>query len=208
MDVKAVYTDIDGTVTHGSSIFDLLRFDAGRRDQTRAGETFVAALTDAARAGTPRAVTNRRYFRWWAGRTVADVDDTARAWLDRQRSDGGPWFVDTVADEIEAHLARGAHLVAVSASFPPALAAVRTRWPGMSLLTTIAHVRDGRYTGTVETPLVGQAKADAVISHAQLHGVDLSEAVGYGDHASDLPFLRILGSGYLVGQRGCMVPVG
>ncbi|MGI5187390.1 HAD family hydrolase [Promicromonospora sp. CA-289599] len=206
--MKAVYTDIDGTVTQGTSIFDLLRFDAGRRDQVRVGEAFINALTEAARAGTPRAVTNRRYFRWWTGRTVDDVDSTAREWLDRQRSDGGPWFVDTVADEIETHVARGARLVAVSASFPPALVAVRARWPGMCLLTTEAHVRDGRYTGTVETPLVGQAKADAVLEHAQLYGVDLSQTVGYGDHASDLPFLRVLGAGYLVGQHGRTVRVG
>ncbi|SMF42212.1 HAD superfamily phosphoserine phosphatase-like hydrolase [Cellulosimicrobium cellulans J34] len=206
MTAVAVYTDVDGTLRRGSTIFDLLRYDADRSGRVAEGERFLRSLREAAAAGTPREVTNRRYFAWWRGRAVDDVARVARDWA----AAGGPWAeqpVPPVLAAVERYRRAGARVVAVSAAFEPALVGVRERWVEADVLATRAVVRDGRYTGDVVEPLVGEAKARAVRAHAATHGIPLERCAGFGDHASDLPFLRAVGTGTRVGPGDRLVPV-
>lgn len=108
-------------------------------------------------------------------------------------------FLEPVASLLDAHAAAGRRLVAVTASFGPALERVRRRWPTLELLCTEPVVAGGRYTGGITKALVGDAKAQAVRRHAALSGVDLASSYAYGDHSSDLPFLALAGESMLVG---------
>ena len=54
--------------------------------------------------------------------------------------------------------------------------------------------RDGRYTGRLSTPpLVGEARAGWLRSHARTTGADLKRSYAYADSHSDLPLLRAVG---------------
>lgn len=206
MTVVAVYTDVDGTLRRGSTIFDLLRFDAERAGRGAEGERFLRSLREAAAAGSPREATNRRYFGWWRGREVDDVVRVAHAWS----AAGGPWAeqpVSPVLAAVERYRRAGARVVVVSAAFAPALLGLRQRWPEADVLATRAVVRDGRFTGDVVEPLVGEAKVRAVRVHAETHGIPLERSAGFGDHESDLPFLRAVGAGTWVGPDDRLVPV-
>jgi HAD superfamily hydrolase (TIGR01490 family) len=56
------------------------------------------------------------------------------------------------------------------------------------------HVRDGRYTGYLDTPpLVGEARAAWLRRYALASGLDLSRSFGYGDSYSDRPLLETVG---------------
>jgi HAD superfamily hydrolase (TIGR01490 family) len=56
------------------------------------------------------------------------------------------------------------------------------------------HVRDGVYTGFLDTPpLVGEARAAWLRRYAGASGLDLSRSYGYGDSYSDRPLLEAVG---------------
>lgn len=195
---QAVYTDIDGTVTAYNTIFEFLRFDAGNSRKAEA-EEFLEGLRAAARNGVPRSVTNARYFSWWRGRRVGDVQELGERWADVQAGSPDDWsFLEPVTSLLDKHTAAGRRLVAVTASFEPALLHVRRRWPNLELLCTRPLLAGDSYTGEIEGALVGEAKAEAVLTHAAEHGVDLSASFAYGDHSSDLQFMALAGQSLLV----------
>jgi HAD superfamily hydrolase (TIGR01490 family) len=195
---QAAYTDIDGTVTAYNTIFAFLRFDAGHFRKAEA-EGFLEGLRAAARSGVPRSVTNARYFSWWRGRSVSEVRELGERWADFQAASPDSWaFLEPVASLLDKHTAAGRRIVAVSASFEPALVRVRRRWPHLELLCTFPTAANGIYTGDIEEALVGDAKARAVAAHAARFSVDLSRSFAYGDHSSDLPFMALAGESLLV----------
>lgn len=196
---QAAYTDIDGTVTAYNTIFEFLRFDAAEHARSGEADEFLAALRTAAAHGVPRSVTNARYFRWWHGRTVAEVAELGERWADLQAEEPAEWpFLEPVESLLDAHREAGRQLVAVTASFEPALVRVRRRWPHLELLCTRPLVAGDRYTGGIQEALVGDAKAEAVLAHALRNNVDLAGSFAYGDHHSDLPFMTLAGESLLV----------
>ncbi|UVJ39022.1 HAD family phosphatase [Arthrobacter sp. CJ23] len=196
---QAVYTDIDGTVTAYNTIFEFLRFDAADRSCAGEAEEFLAGLRSAASNGVPRSVTNARYFGWWRGRSVAEVKELGERWADLQAESPDTWpFLEPVASLLDAHAMSGRRIVAVTASFAPALVRVRRRWPQLELLCTAPRSAHGLYTGDIEEALVGDAKARAVAAHAAAHAVDLAASFAYGDHHSDLQFMALTGESLLV----------
>ncbi|MDQ4504042.1 HAD-IB family phosphatase [Sinomonas sp. ASV322] len=204
---QAVYADVDGTITRYTTIFDFLLFDARLRGVEPEGRAFLASLRERAAAGEPRTATNTHYFTWWAGRAADDVDAVAHAWAEGLgRRDG--LFHEGVALRLERARLQGSRLVAVTASFRPALRHVLERLPDLELLCAELETGpDGRYTGAIDAPLVGDAKALRVRAHAEAFGIELARCEAYGDHPSDLPFLRAAGWAWLVGADGELVPV-
>ncbi|GAA4142602.1 haloacid dehalogenase-like hydrolase [Leifsonia shinshuensis] len=199
---QAAYTDVDGTVVAYNSIFELLRFDAAERLRCAEADEFLAGLRAAAARGVPRSETNARYFRWWQGRSVTEVAELGERWADFQADSPMRWqFLEPVASLLDGHTRNRRRIVAVTASFEPALVRVKRRWPQLQILCTLPRIRNSRYTGEIEEALVGAAKARAVASHAAEHGVDLAASLAYGDHDSDLPFMALTGESLLVGPK-------
>lgn len=199
---QAAYTDIDGTVTAYNTIFDFLRFDAAGHARGKEAEEFLGGLRAAALNGVPRSVTNARYFHWWHGRSVAEVDELGEHWADLQDGEPENWaFLEPVTSLLDSHAESGRRLVAVTASFGPALVRVRRRWPNLDLLCTRPLVANGTYTGGIEEALIGDAKARAVRAHALANNVDLAGSFAYGDHHSDLQFMSLAGESLLVDDR-------
>lgn len=197
---RLVIADADGTLLRINSLFSLLRFDAQRRNVREQGERFLADLRTHRERGAPRAVTNRRYFTWWQDRSVEEVENLAREW---SRSALGPrnFFHSAVIAHVARHLAAGRDLVVVSASFRPALEPIVQRFPQARLICTEPTVSDGRYTGEVCLPLVGEAKKEAVIELLRDRNANLADSIGYGDHHSDAPFMALLGLRVVIGTR-------
>jgi HAD superfamily hydrolase (TIGR01490 family) len=55
------------------------------------------------------------------------------------------------------------------------------------------EARDGVWSGSVDGPLYGVQKADAVRAWSEKHGIDLASSYAYSDHYSDVPFLALAG---------------
>jgi HAD superfamily hydrolase (TIGR01490 family) len=98
------------------------------------------------------------------------------------------------------HAAAGDLTLLVSGSFPACLDPI-ARYVGADVvLCSLPEIRDGRYTGRIAVPMLGEAKAAAVRGAAAEHGVLLAESHAYGDHASDLPILDLVGHPVVVGD--------
>lgn len=201
---QAAYTDVDGTVVAYNTIFEFLRFDANLRNSGTEATTFLAGLRASAQSGVPRSVTNAQYFSWWRGRTVAEIAELGEHWADSQEQASESWrFLEPVTSLLDEHTRLGRQIVAVTASFPPALVRVQRRWPHMVVVpTTALSTKDGVYTGEIAEAMVGDAKARAVVVHAERCGIDLTASYAYGDHHSDLPFMSLVGESLLVGPSG------
>ena len=99
---------------------------------------------------------------------------------------------------MRAHQARGEQAVVVSASLIDLVQPLADRLGLDAAIGSRAAIRDGRYTGAVETFLHGQAKADAVREYAAVHGIDLAASSAYTTARSDIQLLQAVGHPHAV----------
>jgi HAD superfamily hydrolase (TIGR01490 family) len=96
------------------------------------------------------------------------------------------------------HQARGEPTVVVSASLIDLVEPLAKRLGLDGAIASRAEARDGRFTGTAETFLHGNAKAEAVRTYAAEHGIDLARSSAYTDSRSDIELLQVVGHPYAV----------
>jgi HAD superfamily hydrolase (TIGR01490 family) len=106
-------------------------------------------------------------------------------------------FPDAIS-RMRDHQARGEPAVVVSASLIDLVEPLAERLGLDGAIASRAAIRDGRYSGEVETFLHGPAKADAVRAYAANHGIDLAAASAYTDSRSDIELLETVGHPYAV----------
>ncbi len=106
-------------------------------------------------------------------------------------------FPDAIA-RMRAHQARGEQAVVVSASLIDLVQPLADRLGLDGAIGSRAVIRDGRYTGEVETFLHGKEKADAVRQYAETHGIDLQASSSYTDSRSDIQLLEAVGHPHAV----------
>jgi HAD superfamily hydrolase (TIGR01490 family) len=196
----AAFFDVDHTLITGASMFELLAHEVatGRRGRDDHERT-MRELRAMKAAGMPRAEVNRAYYRAHAGRAVAEVAAAGASWFAAACRDHG-LFRPHVRDRLRAHAAAGHAVVLVSGSFPPCLDPIVAHVGADRLLCSRPEVRDGRYTGELAEPMIGERKAMAVCRAAVAGGFALDDSYAYGDHESDLPFLGVAGHPVVVGD--------
>ncbi len=106
-------------------------------------------------------------------------------------------FPDAI-QRMRAHQARGEPAIVVSASLIDLVQPLADRLGLDAAIGSRATIRDGRYTGEVETFLHGQAKADAVRQYAEANGIELAASSAYTDSRSDIQLLQAVGHPYAV----------
>ncbi|GAA3226193.1 HAD family hydrolase [Oerskovia jenensis] len=221
----AAYLDVDGTLTTGVTLFELLRFDAAERGAEPEAETFLRSIAAMREAGVTRAERNRHYFGWWAGRSVEEVEHVGRRWFASVRAGrapgtGGSGAADAgdaagragvlrpqVVSLVERHRRAGHVVVLVSGSFAPALAPLAEVLGGAHLLVTDPEVQEGRFTGRVAVPMIGEAKVRAVAEHARREGISLPGSAAYGDDLSDAGYMGLTGHPTVVAAPGAPLAV-
>lgn len=203
----AALFDVDGTLITTTSLFSFLRhwFAALGRP---AGDypRFRARLAAMTAAGVPRAQTNKAYFRAYAGHDAAEVAEHGRAWFEQELSRGG-LFHPEVLSRLREHAEDGLLTVLVSGSFPACLEPIREHVAPDVVICSRPTIRDGRYTGEIDEPMIGAAKAAAVRRLAAAEGIDLDRSYAYGDHPSDVPILRCAGHPVQVGDDAALTVI-
>jgi len=195
----AALFDVDGTLITTTSLFSFLRsWFAVLGRPAEDYQRFRATLAAMTASGVPREQTNRSYFRAYAGHDAAAIAEHGRRWFAEEAARGG-LFHDEVLSRLREHAADGSLVVLVSGSFPACLDPIRERIRPDVLICSRPVIRDGVYTGEVEVPMIGEAKAHAVRRLAAERGLDLGRSYAYGDHLSDLPILRCVGHPVQVG---------
>ena len=109
-------------------------------------------------------------------------------------------FNKRVLTTLRRHHRAGEVIVLVSGSFPPCLDPIAAFVCADLVLCSRPQVREGRYTGDLAVPMVGERKAAAVRAEAAARGIALEHSLAYGDHLSDLPLLDLVGHPVVVGD--------
>lgn len=194
------FFDVDGTLITVRSIFRFLEFDmAARGLPATEYDRAMRQLGKLHAARVPREDVNRAYFGLWAGLDEAETVARGVRWFETER-DRGELFHPDVLAAFRRHAQTGHRTVLVSGSFPACLDPIAELLGADAVLCSRPEVRAGCYTGRIATPMIGEAKAAAVRAEVVAHRLDLSASFAYGDHSSDLPVLRLVGSPVVVGD--------
>jgi HAD superfamily hydrolase (TIGR01490 family) len=196
----AAFFDVDDTLIAVKSIFRFLAYDLAQRN--RPPQEYADAMQQIGSlhaAGVSREDVNRAYFTLWTGLSERETAEHGRRWFESER-DGGELFHPEVLAAFRRHAQAGHRTVLVSGSFPACLDPIAAFLNADAVLCSRPEVRDGRYTGRLDVPMIGAAKAAAIRAYGQIHGIDLSASYAYGDHSSDLRVLTLVGEPVVVGD--------
>lgn len=190
----AAFFDLDRTLVHGSSLL-ALGWPLYRAGFISAKTLLRGGLSQLifAKRGTPTAQLDTIAQR--IGGLFAGIDVAHLA----TRMDGAvPQYVvprlyrKSVAI-LREHQRRGDRVYIVSAS-PKEIVEPIARYLGVDgVIATVAEVKNGIYTGKVESYCHGPIKAARIREIASLENVDLSRSSAYSDGVSDLPMLESVG---------------
>ncbi|MEC3977533.1 HAD family hydrolase [Amycolatopsis sp. H20-H5] len=192
---RAAFFDVDETVIKAKSMFDFLRFWLDTRgDDGTAYERAMSDIKTMAADDVPRSEINRSYYRLYTGSSYDELLTAGRAWYAAYRT-GSAAFVKATVRAVEVHRAAGDSVGLVSGSFPACLRPLAEDLGADVVLCTEPVVGDGGLlTGEVVTPMIGAAKASAVAATISGWGFSAAECFGYGDHATDLDMLSVVGN--------------
>ncbi|MFB7876660.1 HAD family hydrolase [Nocardia sp. NPDC056064] len=193
MSSGAAFFDVDETVITVKSMFTFLRFWLAEQGDDG---TEYARVTDdlkqRAQAGAPRGDINREYYRTYRGVEYTALVAAGQRWFDEFAAGGAAFYAEPVR-ALRDHAAAGVRTVLLSGSFAPAIAPVAAAVGADHIIATEPLLDEhGVLTGEVRKPMIGAAKGEAVVEYLREHAISVNDTWGYGDHATDLPFLWLV----------------
>ncbi|MGW4355888.1 HAD family hydrolase [Nocardia sp. NPDC004582] len=191
MSAGAAFFDVDETLITVKSMFAFLRFWlAENGDDGGEYARLTGEIQQRAAAGAPREEVNRQYYQAYRGVEATALDAAGQRWFAEFSAGDTVYYTDTV-ERLRAHRDSGHATVLLSGSFGAAIAPVAAAVGADHVIATVPVAdADGVLTGEVWRPMIGEAKATAVTEFLSERGIPRENSYGYGDHASDLPFLR------------------
>lgn len=193
------FFDVDGTLLNMKSMFSFHDYWYRRWLPSHSGavgdefEDVSAILRALTESGSPRELVNRRYYEFFAGRSVEAVAACAEAWARSVLADPG-LFIPEVLDELSNLRARSVEPVFVSGSFLEILQPIAEHLGVRQVLATRLLQAGGKYTGRFEAPqTIGTGKAVAITAFLARGTAQAAECWAFGDDASDLPMLEAVG---------------
>jgi HAD superfamily hydrolase (TIGR01490 family) len=187
------FFDVDETLIGVKSMFDFLDY------HRRHGGAARPVSPPAGGAPGSRAELNRAYYRAYAGVCWARLLDDGRRWYADLCRRPRP-FVAGGLQALLRHRAAGHTVVLVSGSFLPCLGPLARHLGADTLVCARPEVTVfGTLTGEIRQPLIGPAKAAAAMRILAERQVDPAGCFAYGDHASDLDLLEVVGRPHVVG---------
>ncbi len=105
-----------------------------------------------------------------------------------------PCIFEAGRDCIAEHRSKGRRIVFVTGSIDFIIEPLARHLGADSVLAPTLIERDGRFTGELDGPPMGEAeKARRIREYAEHENLDLSESFAYGDSIADLPMLEQVG---------------
>lgn len=201
---RFAFFDVDNTLISLKSMFSFHDYwyqhwlPAQGRAAPQEYEDICAILDTLARNGESREAINRRYYTFFAGRTVSEVTDCARSWFEqhRHRQD---FFIKETVMALQRLQQDGVAPVLVSGSFRAVLAPIADTLGVRHMLCTTLLENGQRYSGRIAPPqTIGAGKAAAMQDFLHTHGANAETCWAFGDDYSDFAMLTAVGHGVLL----------
>ncbi|MFJ5266232.1 HAD family hydrolase [Streptomyces sp. NPDC088387] len=198
--VEIAFFDVDETLITVKSMFRFLDFHYRERGlPPSAYQEAAGTLRRRSAEGVSRLVTNREYYRLYAGRPRGELFAHGRDWFDVELA-AGTLLHAPVVSALRRHQAQGARIVLVSGSFRPCLEPVAELLGADEILCSEPEYVAGHCTGRVARPVIGVEKGRLARTLMRRRAVSSARAAAYADHASDLELLRSVGHPFAVGD--------
>ena len=123
-----------------------------------------------------------------------EVDDIQRITRETLREVVAPAIYAEARELIDAHRAKGHHVIIISASAKILVEPIAQELGVDTVVATEMAIENGKLTGEITRYLKGDAKAEAVRQFAAEHGFDLDASFAYSDSATDIPMLELVGN--------------
>ncbi len=123
-----------------------------------------------------------------------EVDDIQRITRETLREVVAPAIYAEARELIDAHRAKGHHVIIISASAKILVEPIAQELGVDTVVATEMAIENGKLTGEITRYLKGDAKAEAVRQFAAEHGFDLDNSYAYSDSATDIPMLELVGN--------------
>ncbi|MEH6633647.1 MAG: HAD-IB family hydrolase [Halopseudomonas aestusnigri] len=198
------FFDVDDTLINVKSMFSFQNYWYSVMPNPEEQDAFASEMGRLRDENAAWEILNRRYYSYFAGRTVPQVADCAEQWFQNLERTVDDLFHTAIIEKLEEHLHKGEVPVFISGSFPAVLIPSARRFGVKHILATTMEVVEGRYTGEILPPqTIGAGKAEAVASFLAKTQVSAQVCYAYGDDISDLPMLEAVGHPFVVsGGRG------
>lgn len=200
--------DVDETLIPFKSMFVFLEYamksKLGKEQGAQSYRVFRAEI-DQYRTTFSREEVNRLFYKVFKGWSFAELEQLALSWW-RQIPSEQKWIAESV-EALRSHQRQGHPVVLLSGSAEFILRPVsKDLGADIILATTLDVLNDGNCSGEIKgIQTIGDGKRQALAQVECILGADLT-LVGYGDHESDLAFLRYCDEGYIVIAGGGAKP--
>ncbi len=190
----AAFFDVDGTLTRTNVVVPLAWFQRAHLPRWRYRLWFIGLLMRAPLYWLidrfDRSLFVRLFYRHYAGLPA----EVLRRWHKNHFATTLlPLLRQDALACIQKHQTQGHRIVLVTGNLDFVIAPL-AEWLKADLLAASLEERDGFFTGRLlASPMVGKAKAEAVLRYAQAHGIALRESYAYGDSISDAFLLAQVG---------------
>jgi HAD superfamily hydrolase (TIGR01490 family) len=195
----AAFFDVDGTLTRMTTMFDFLEFHLSATGRPEEYTRLRERMNTLAAAGADRVRTCREYYLIYAGEAESELLAQGERWF-RSRIRDTDLFLPAALAAFRAHAAAGHLTVLVSGSFPACLDPLARLLSADVVLCSNPEIRDGRHTGAIAIPMIGEAKAAAIHELSARYAIALDSSYAYGDHSSDIPMLNTVATPVAVGE--------
>ena len=189
------FFDVDGTIINTRSVLSFMEFL--RTEVPLRGvefEQYRGALRERVVAGVPREELNRFYYTLYRGFSVNQIAELGQRWFAQAGEQPGFYNHDAIT-ALAHHRYLGASVVLVSGSFPALLDPLSRHIGADAVLCTRLEIEAGHYTGALlGVACIGQGKVQPMLEYAASACIDLDACYAYGDDASDLPMMNLVGN--------------
>lgn len=191
----AAFFDVDGTlvdatIVHYYTYFATKGFSPGRRLSWLAGfipKILYYLILDR----ISRSAFNRIFYQNYRGMDASQARTWSQAHFDEVIR---PRLYPDAITRVAQHRDRGERVVLVTGSLDFIIQPLAAFLHADDLIAVRMIEQDGRLTGLLTTPPIGDdEKARVIRAFADTHHIDLTRSFAYGDSRADIPMLRCVG---------------
>lgn len=200
--------DVDETLIPIKSMFSFLAFAMNAKLGKAAGEEAYAlfcAEIGKNRISLPRETVNRLFYRVFKGWAFTELEKLAEQWWD-QIQPQNRWIPEVVST-LKHHQKAGHPIVLLSGSADFILKPIsKALAVDVTLAIRLGKMHDNLCDGEIlGIQTIGQGKQEALAQLESLAEINAT-IVGYGDHESDLAFLRYCDEAHLIVHQNSEEP--
>ena len=200
-----IFSDVDGTLINIKSMFSFLDFfkdkflSKSRESKCDFHKNHTAFLR-LLKSEVAREEINLAYYRQFSGLSEDCFNEIADAWANQQRANMSRLLIYPVIEEINRLKQRlNGNLCFVSGSLPILLKPFMEEIGADYCLATNLIVQEATFTGEISSPqTIGEGKAKNIELFLKREGLDRTICFAFGDHRSDIPMLKSVGTAVAV----------